>query len=89
MLARMGALLDLQSRTVCDGSLNQLKDLHMARAALMKDRTAAMNHARMMVLPKVNRHNGERLTLGTHRQMEFLAKAVDIERSGLPNLSAA
>lgn len=36
MLARMGALLDLEARPVRSPILNDLKDLHMAREALVK-----------------------------------------------------
>src|SRR5690606_27909667 len=47
MLARMGALLGLQARSARSTILNDLKDLHMglhmAREALLKNRTAAKN----------------------------------------------
>jgi transposase len=40
MLAKMGALLNLEARPVRSPILNDLKDLHMAREALVKKRTA-------------------------------------------------
>jgi transposase len=46
MLARMGAVLALTARPLCSALLNELKDLHIARAALIKDRTAAMRRSK-------------------------------------------
>ncbi|WP_412092095.1 IS110 family transposase [Sinorhizobium medicae] len=46
MLARMGALLELEARPVRSAILNDLKDLHMTREALVKNRTAARNRAK-------------------------------------------
>ena len=43
MLARMGALLELQTRPPRSEALLELKELHLAREALVKDRTAAKN----------------------------------------------
>jgi transposase len=42
ILARMGALLELQARPAPSGVLLELKDLYVAREALVKDRTAAL-----------------------------------------------
>ena len=61
MLARMGSLLDLQARPVADDSLCELKQLHMARQALIKDRTAARNRAKTLTLTLLKRHNDQRL----------------------------
>lgn len=61
MLARMGAVLALTARSPRSALLNELKDLHMARAALIKDRTAARNRAKTLTLALLRRHNGERL----------------------------
>ena len=61
MLARMGAVLALTARPLRSALLNDLKDLHMARAALIKDRTAARNRAKTLTLALLRRHNGERL----------------------------
>jgi transposase len=41
VLARMGLALDLQARPAPDANLAELRELHLARAALIKDRTAA------------------------------------------------
>jgi transposase len=61
MLARMGALLGLEPRPVRSALLNNLKDLHLAREALVKDRTAARNRAKSITLALVRRQNAARL----------------------------
>ncbi|MEP6565937.1 MAG: IS110 family transposase [Mesorhizobium sp.] len=61
MLARMGAVLALTARPLRSLLLNELKDLHMARTALIKDRTAARNRAKTLTLALLRRQNGERL----------------------------
>lgn len=55
MLGRMGALLELEARPVRSSILNDLKDLHMAREALVK------NRAQNLTLAILKRHNGEQL----------------------------
>jgi transposase len=74
MLARMGALLELQPRPVRSCLLAELKDLHMARAALVKNRTAAKNRAKTLILPILRRHNSEQL-----RQIERQMAAIETE----------
>lgn len=61
MLARMGALLALEPRSVRNTILNDLKDLQVAREALIKDRTAARNRAKTLALPLLKRQNKARL----------------------------
>jgi transposase len=60
MLAKMGALLDLQPRPVPAANLRNLKDLHVAREALIKDRTAAANRSKTLLLPVLKRQNAAR-----------------------------
>lgn len=74
MLARMGALLDLEPRPVRSPILNDLKDLHMAREALVKNRTAAKNRAKNLTLPILRRHNAEQF-----RQIERQIAAIETE----------
>jgi transposase len=72
MLARYGALLKprlLQANTQIH---NDLKELHVARLALIKDRTAAKNRAKNLSSSLLKRHNADRL-----RQVERQIKAVD------------
>lgn len=72
LLARYGALLEpriLQANTQIH---NDLKELHMARLALIKDRTAAKNRAKSLSSPLLKKHNADRL-----RQIERQMRAVD------------
>lgn len=43
MLARMGAVLDLEAKPARSESMHQIRELHIARIALNKDRTACRN----------------------------------------------
>jgi transposase len=72
MLARMGALLQLEARPIRSAIFDELKDLHMAREALVKDRTAAKNRAKTIALPLLKRHSAERL-----KQIERQLKATE------------
>lgn len=74
MLARMGALLELEARPVRSPVLSVLKDLHMAREALVKSRTAAKNRSKNLVLPILKRHNTEQI-----RQIERQIAAIEAE----------
>lgn len=74
MLARMGALLELEARPVRSTTLADLKDLHIAREALVKSRTAAKNRAKNMTLPILKRHNAAQL-----RQIERQIAAIEAE----------
>lgn len=74
MLARMGALLELKARPVRSPILNDLKDLHMAREALVKNRTAAKNRAKTLTLAILKRHNAGQL-----RQIECQMAAIEKE----------
>lgn len=62
VLARMGALLELEPRPLRSEVINELKDLHIARQALVKDRTAAKNRSKSISLPLLKRQNSLRLT---------------------------
>jgi transposase len=61
MLARMGEVLDLQPRPCVSQTIAELKELHLARAALVKDRTAAKNRAKAITLPLLEKQNKKRL----------------------------
>jgi len=74
MLARMGALLELEARPVRNTTLNDLKDLHMAREALVKNRTAAKNRAKTLTLALLKRQNREQL-----RQIDRQIEAIETE----------
>ena len=59
-------------RPVRDAILNTLKDLHLARAALAKDRTAAKNRARAITVALLWQHNAARL-----KQIDQRLAAID------------
>lgn len=74
MLARMGSLYGLAPRLARRPILNELKDLHMAREALVKDRTAAKNRSKAISLALLKRQNDERL-----KQIERQMTAIEAE----------
>ena len=73
MLARMGAMLELQARPPRSEIVLELKDLHLAREALVKDRTAAKNRGKVLTLSLLKRQNGQRLD-----QIERQIAAVEV-----------
>jgi len=74
VLARMGRALDLPARPAPDANLAELRELQLARAALIKDRTAARNRAKTLTLAVLKRHNDQRL-----RQIERQRAAIEAE----------
>ena len=59
MLARLAALLEPPVRPVISARLDEMKELHVARRALVKDRTAACNRdhtRRAALLKRQSRH---------------------------------
>lgn len=72
LLARYGLLLEPRILEANTQIHNDLKELHVARLALIKDRTAAKNRAKSLCSPLLKRHNADRL-----RQIERQIKAVD------------
>lgn len=61
MLARMGAMLQLPARPPRGEIILELKELHLAREALVRDRTAAKNRSKVLALPLLKRQNAQRL----------------------------
>jgi transposase len=61
MLARMGAAFDLSPHPVADKELNALRELHVARTALVKDRTAAKNREKTLTIALLKRQATQRL----------------------------
>jgi len=74
LLARMGALLELKARPVHDEAMAELRQLHLAREALIKDRTAAKNRSKALGLAMLKRQNAERL-----KQIERQMAAIEAE----------
>ncbi|MEN3794306.1 transposase [Fulvimarina sp. MAC3] len=61
LLARMGAVLALEVHAVPSQTLSDLKQMIVARQALIKDRTAARNRAEITTIGILKRQNAERL----------------------------
>ena len=61
ILARMGSLLELGARPARSEVLFELKELYVAREALVKDRTAARNRGKALTLSLLKRQNAQRL----------------------------
>jgi transposase len=74
MLARMGLALAPDTRPLPSQILRDLKELHLARQALMKDWTAAKNREKSLRLPLLKRQNQKR-----QRQIETQIAAVEAE----------
>jgi len=62
MLARFGALVEPGIRAAPSKIISDLKDLHVARTALIKDRTAAKNREKTLTSPLLKRHVRQRLS---------------------------
>jgi len=74
MLARLAALLEPPVRPILSARLDEMKELHIARRALIKDRTAAINRCQILRSALLKRQNAQRL-----RQIE--RQIADIDRA--------
>ncbi len=72
LFSRYGALLEPRVLQAGTQTHSDLKELHMARLALIKDRTAAKNREKSLTNPLLKKHNSDRL-----RQIEHQIRAVD------------
>jgi len=77
MLARMGAVLELEGRMPPDKALHELRELLAARRALIKDRTAARTRLATATLPLVKRQLAARI-----RQIETQLRRIDATMTG-------
>jgi transposase len=75
LLARMGAVLEIEPRPPIKETLAELKELHVARQALVRDRTAAKNRAKALTLPLLKKQNERRLAQ-IERQLETVEDAI-------------
>ncbi|KQU79318.1 transposase [Ensifer sp. Root31] len=75
ILARYGLLLEPRLLHATADALNDLKELHVARLALVKDRTAAKNRAKNLTQPLLKRQNASRLRQ-IERQMDDINQAI-------------
>jgi len=74
MLARMGVALALAVRPISSEMLSELKELNLARQALVKDRTAAKNRAKILSVPLLKQQNTRR-----RKQIEAQINAIETE----------
>lgn len=72
ILARMGAVLDLEGRPAKTETLHDLRELGVARQALVKDRIAATNREQIAVNPVIKRQLRARL-----KQIGMQLKEID------------
>ena len=72
ILARMGAVLDLEGRPARSETLHDLRELGVARQALIKDRIAATNRQQIAVNPVIKRQLRARM-----KQIETQLKEID------------
>lgn len=78
MLARMGAAFDLAPMAPCSPDARLLKDLHVARAGLVKDRTRLCNRAKVQEIAVLKRQTKARLA-----QLERQIAELDTEIAAL------
>jgi transposase len=86
MLARMGAVLEPDARAAPSKTASDLKELHMMRAALVKDRTAAKNRAGTLTLPLLKRQLRQRLA-AIDRQITQIEQAMQALIEADPELA--
>ena len=85
MLARMGDALQPPYTPPADGLLAELKDLHLARRALVKDRTAAKNRQAVTRLTLIKRQLAQRLKQ-IDRQIQAIDAAIEQRIRNNPSL---
>jgi len=87
MLARFAALLEPPVRPVVSATLDAMKELHVARRALVKDRVAARNRGYRHRAPLLKRQARERLRQ-IDRQIAAIDAALHAELTADPALQA-
>ena len=83
----MGALLELPSRPIVSETLDGMKELHVARLGLVKDRTAAKNREHVCRSLLLKRHAAQRLAQ-IDRQIAAIGVELKASLSREPDLSA-
>ena len=87
MLARMGALLTPPIRPITSEAIDEMRELHIARLALVKDRTAARNREHACRSPLLKRHAAQRLAQ-IDRQIAAIDAALNARLQTDPELVA-
>ncbi|PTQ58153.1 transposase [Sphingomonas sp. PP-CE-3G-477] len=85
MLARMGALLTPPVRQITSEAIDDMRELHIARLALIKDRTAARNREHACRSPLLKRHAAQRLAQ-IDRQIAAIDAALNARLQTDPDL---
>lgn len=86
LLARMGLALDLPPRPVRGELMNALRELHVARLALIKDRTAAGNRADTAAIGLIRRQAKARLAI-IEKQLAEIDKTIAARIADDPELA--
>ncbi len=84
MLARMGAAFNLEPQAPCSKEIRALRDLRVARAGLIKDRTRLRNRAQTQDISVLKRQTKTRLTLVERQIAELnteIATLIDAQES--------
>ncbi len=84
MLARFGALIQPPARPMISQALDEMKELHIARRALVKDRVAAQNREQIRRSSLLKRQAAERL-----KQIDRQITAIDVELHSILDADAA
>ena len=85
MLARFGALLQPAARPVVSQTIDDMKELHVARQALIKDRTAALNRQKQLRSALLVRQASQRLEQ-INTQLKAIEAALEALRDADPDL---
>ena len=88
MLARMGAALDLVADKPADEGQHELKELQVARTALVKDRTRLKNRLKTQTLAMTRRHTKARLAQ-VERQLDALQGEIKSRLKACPKRARA
>jgi transposase len=84
MLARLGAMLQPPARPIPSQALHEMKELHVARCALLKDRVAATNRHHIRCLSLLRDQAQQRL-----RQIDRQIIAIDTALQAILNSNVA
>ena len=87
MLARFGRLVELQARSIVSETLDAMKELLVARRALVKDRAAALNRDQPHRSPLLKRIAAPRLRQ-IERQLAAIDAALRVKCASDPTLKA-
>jgi transposase len=87
MLARFGTLVELQARSIVSETLDAMKELLVARRALVKDRAAALNRDQTHRSPLLKRIAAQRLRQ-IERQLAAIDAALRVQCTSDPTLKA-